>query len=321
MAAPFQYSLVGKFSHGYPTMTRLRAKFAALGLLMKDFKIGVLDNKHVWIRLFDSNDYTRIWLKQMWYFDGFPMRVLKWTPDFDPKEESPIMPIWVKILGLKPHWFHRQFLYHVASLIGKPLKLDESTTVIDNPTVARICIEINVLDRLQQDIPVQVEGKMCYLKLQYEGIPQYCSICRHRGHTISSCLASMEKTVSAENSVGLEDLTAPIWLEKGDLRGEGWNVNGEKNNLEKNQNMVDENESQEDEDNVGNKEREDKSPDRGGFNTENGGEKFGDQHDNNMELVSFLEEIRNLMYLGNNIQVPDREEDINYQENEEEPWT
>ncbi|KAG8388226.1 hypothetical protein BUALT_Bualt02G0103600 [Buddleja alternifolia] len=213
MAAPFQYSLVGKFSHGYPTMTRLRAKFAALGLL-KDFKIGVLDNKHVWIRLFDSNDYTRIWLKQTWYFDGFPMRVLKWTPDFDPKEESPIMPIWVKILGLKPHWFHRQFLYHVASLIGKPLKLDESTTVIDNPIVARICIEINVLDRLQQDIPVQVEGKMCYLKLQYEGIPQYCSRCRHRGHTISSCLASMEKTVSAENSVGLEDLTAPIWREK-----------------------------------------------------------------------------------------------------------
>ncbi|KAG8387405.1 hypothetical protein BUALT_Bualt02G0018100 [Buddleja alternifolia] len=50
MAAPFQYSLVGKFSHGYPTMTRLRAKFAALGL-NKGFKIGVLDHKHVCIRL------------------------------------------------------------------------------------------------------------------------------------------------------------------------------------------------------------------------------------------------------------------------------
>ncbi|KAG8371743.1 hypothetical protein BUALT_Bualt13G0119800 [Buddleja alternifolia] len=204
-------------------MTRLRAKFAALRLL-KGFKVGVLDNKHVWIRLFDSNDYIRIWLKQTWYFDGFPMRVLKWMPDFDPKEKSPIVPIWVKILGFKPHWFHLQFLYHVASLIGKPLKLDESTTVIDNPTVARICIEINILDRLQQDIPV----------IQ-----------------LSSRLASMEKTVSAENSVGLEDLTAPIWHEKGDLCG--------------------------------------------GFNTENGGEKTGDQHDNNMELVSFLEESRNLM--------------------------
>ncbi|KAG8362639.1 hypothetical protein BUALT_BualtUnG0055700 [Buddleja alternifolia] len=126
MAAPHQYSLVGKFSHGYPSMIRLRAKFAALGL-KNGFKIGVLDHKHVWIRLFDANDYARVWMKQTWYFDSFLMRVMKWTHDFDPNEGSPIMPIWIKVLGLRPHWFHKQFLYHVASLIGKPLKLDEAT--------------------------------------------------------------------------------------------------------------------------------------------------------------------------------------------------
>ncbi|KAG8385902.1 hypothetical protein BUALT_Bualt03G0093400 [Buddleja alternifolia] len=141
MAAPYQYALIGKFSHGYPTMTRLRAKFAALGLI-KGFKIGVLDNKH-------------------------------WTPDFDPNEESHIMPIWIKVLGLKPHWFHRQFLFHVASIIGKPLKLDEATSEIENPAVARICVEINVMEKLQSEIPVQVEGKTSLLRIQYEGIPEY----------------------------------------------------------------------------------------------------------------------------------------------------
>ncbi|KAG8371145.1 hypothetical protein BUALT_Bualt13G0056300 [Buddleja alternifolia] len=161
MAAPYQCSPVGIFSHGYPTMTRLRAKFAALGLL-KGFKIGVLDNKHVWIRLFDPNDYARVWMKQTWYFDGFPMRVLKWTSNFDPKKESPIMPIWIKVFGLRPHWFHRQFLYHVASLIGKPLKLDEATTKIENPVVARICAEINVLDKFLPDIPIQIDGDILW---------------------------------------------------------------------------------------------------------------------------------------------------------------
>ncbi|KAG8363950.1 hypothetical protein BUALT_Bualt19G0075600 [Buddleja alternifolia] len=165
MSAPFQYALVGKFSHGYPTMTRLRAKFAALGL-NKSFKIGVLNQKHVWIRLFDPNDYARIWMKQTWYFDGFPMRVLKWTADFDPTQESLIMPIWIKIFGLKPHWFHRKFLYHVASLIGKPLKLDEATTKIDNPVVARICVEINVLDKLISDIPIQIDGQTRFWDLR-----------------------------------------------------------------------------------------------------------------------------------------------------------
>ncbi|KAG8372114.1 hypothetical protein BUALT_Bualt12G0032800 [Buddleja alternifolia] len=186
MAAPFQYSLVGKFSHGYPTMSRLRAKFAALGL-NKGFKIGVLDHKHVWIRLFDPNDYARVWMKQTWYFDGFPMRVLKWTSNFDPKEESPIMPVWVKVFGLRPHWFHRQFLYHVASLIGKPLKLDEATTEIENPMFARMCVEINVLDRLLPDVPIQIDGKTQYFKVTYEGIPDYCKIYRHRGHSMTAC--------------------------------------------------------------------------------------------------------------------------------------
>ncbi|KAG8380645.1 hypothetical protein BUALT_Bualt06G0037300 [Buddleja alternifolia] len=191
MAEPYQYSLVGKFSYGNPTMTRLRAIFMKLGL-NKGFKIGVLDHKHIWIRLFDLNDYARVWMKQTWYLDGYPMRVLKWTSEFDPAEESSIMPIWIKIFGLRPHWFHRQFLYHVASFVGKPLKLDEATTEIDNPVVARICVEINVLEKLQHDVQVQINGKIQLLKIKYEGIPDYCRICRHRGHTMAACYANAD---------------------------------------------------------------------------------------------------------------------------------
>ncbi|KAG8383212.1 hypothetical protein BUALT_Bualt05G0161000 [Buddleja alternifolia] len=221
MAAPYQYSLVGIFSHGYPTMTRLRAKITALGLF-KGFKIGVLDQKHVWIRLFDPNDYARIWLKQTWYFDGFPMRVLKWTSEFDPNEESPIMPIWIKVFGLKPHWFHRQFLFHVASLIGKPLKLDEATTEIDNPSVARICVEVNVIKKLQSEIPIQVEENTRFLKIQYEGIPEYCKICRHRGHSLVACMVQKENTeVDAGIKQSEDNVTKTgelFWKEKEDLR-------------------------------------------------------------------------------------------------------
>ncbi|KAG8363015.1 hypothetical protein BUALT_BualtUnG0013700 [Buddleja alternifolia] len=168
MEAPFQYELVCKFSHGYRTMQRLRTKFEAMGL-NKGFKIGVLDHNHVWIRLFDPNDYARVWMKQTLYFDSFPMRVLKWTSDFNPNEESPIMPIWIKVFGLRPHWFHRQFLYHIASLVGKPLKLDEATMDIANPMVARMCVQINVLEKLQPDIPIHINGKTFFFKLQGAG--------------------------------------------------------------------------------------------------------------------------------------------------------
>ncbi|KAG8388220.1 hypothetical protein BUALT_Bualt02G0103000 [Buddleja alternifolia] len=160
MAAPYQYSLIGKFSHGYSTMTRLRAKFAALGLL-KGFKIGVL--------------------------------VLKWTLDFDPNEESPIMPIWIKVLGLKPHWFHKQFLFHVSSIIGKPFKPDEATTEIENHAVARICVEINVIEKLQKEIPVQ---------RTYHG----------------SMLGAKKKNKENEDTTWNQDINVEqVWREKGNL--------------------------------------------------------------------------------------------------------
>ncbi|KAG8377333.1 hypothetical protein BUALT_Bualt08G0022300 [Buddleja alternifolia] len=191
MAAPFQYALVGKFSHGYPTMQRLRLKLEVMGLL-KGFKIRVLDHKHVWIRLYDPNDYARVWMKQTCYFDGFPMRVLKWTSEFNPNEESSLMPIWIKVFGLRPHWFHRNFLYHIVSLIGKPLKLDEATMDIANPMVARMCMEVNVLEKLQPDIPIQINGKTMFFKVKYEGIPQYCKLCHHRGHMMAACYLRKE---------------------------------------------------------------------------------------------------------------------------------
>ncbi|KAG8386791.1 hypothetical protein BUALT_Bualt03G0185600 [Buddleja alternifolia] len=122
--------------------------------------------KKAFIHGVDSN------MKQTWYFDGFPMRVLKWTSEFNLNEESPIMPIWIKVFGLRPHWFHHNFLYHIASLIGKSLKLDKATTGITNPMVAlkldeamtdianpmvaRMCVEVNVLEKLQPDIPIQI---------------------------------------------------------------------------------------------------------------------------------------------------------------------
>ncbi|KAG8388123.1 hypothetical protein BUALT_Bualt02G0093000 [Buddleja alternifolia] len=101
--------------------------------------------KKAFIHGMDSNVIATsavVWMKQTWCFDGSPMRVLKWTSEFDPNEELPIMPIWIKVFGLRPHWFHHQLLYHIASLIGKPLELDDATTEIANPTVARICVEI-----------------------------------------------------------------------------------------------------------------------------------------------------------------------------------
>ncbi|KAG8383666.1 hypothetical protein BUALT_Bualt04G0037600 [Buddleja alternifolia] len=108
-----------------------------------------------------------------------------------------------------------------------------------NPMVARMCVEINVLEKLQPDIPIQINGKTFFFKVQYEGIPQYCKICRHRGHAMSACYLRKEnneddsKKKSTEKVANVEDLREKLNKKRGagTLKNESKEDDGQ--NLEK----------------------------------------------------------------------------------------
>ena len=89
---PFQHTLVGKFSKGRPNMEALRREFKAVGF-KGEYSIGLLDPCHVLLRFAGEEEYLRCWLRGIWHFQGFPMRVLKWTPLFSIEVESPVVPI------------------------------------------------------------------------------------------------------------------------------------------------------------------------------------------------------------------------------------
>ncbi|GAA0138426.1 hypothetical protein LIER_34931 [Lithospermum erythrorhizon] len=36
-------------------------------------------------------DYTRLWVRLVWFVKTFPMRMFNWDPDFTPTKESPMM--------------------------------------------------------------------------------------------------------------------------------------------------------------------------------------------------------------------------------------
>ncbi|KAK4416995.1 hypothetical protein Salat_2525000 [Sesamum alatum] len=78
-----KFALIGKFSHGLPNLNFLRQRIVKLGL-RGSVNVGPLNFKHVLIMLSNEEDYSRIWLRGEWSFDGFPMRIFKWTADFRP---------------------------------------------------------------------------------------------------------------------------------------------------------------------------------------------------------------------------------------------
>lgn len=84
VANPFRYMLVGKFSHGRPTMVVSRAAFTKLGL-KGDVSLGHFDSKHMLIHLHLEGDFNRIWMREIWHIGSFPVRILSGRPTSDRK--------------------------------------------------------------------------------------------------------------------------------------------------------------------------------------------------------------------------------------------
>ncbi|KAL2469431.1 Uncharacterized protein Adt_37567 [Abeliophyllum distichum] len=71
LAEPFKFTLVGKFSHRKPSMVEVRNSFQKFGFT-GEFKIGLIDFKHILIHLTHEDDYSRLFLKPLWFIMGCP---------------------------------------------------------------------------------------------------------------------------------------------------------------------------------------------------------------------------------------------------------
>ncbi|KAL2225812.1 UNVERIFIED_CONTAM: hypothetical protein Sindi_1939900 [Sesamum indicum] len=186
LAAPFRFALVGKFSHGAPSYSMLHKLIAGTGIQNK-FTVSMLNNRHVLISLSCEADYTRLWLRRIWYIQGYPMRIFKWTPTFTPSKESSIVSVWVSFPELPAHLFRKEVLFTVASMIGTPLQIDDATLNQSKLSKARACIELDLLKPRLEDFQIQICGATIVQRIEYEDIPHYCSLCKHVGHRDSDC--------------------------------------------------------------------------------------------------------------------------------------
>ena len=66
MVESFKPGLFGMFSFGPPS-----------GDVLEKVFISLLDNRHVFIKLSSEEDYSRIWVRQTWYFRNHGTRIFK----------------------------------------------------------------------------------------------------------------------------------------------------------------------------------------------------------------------------------------------------
>ncbi|KAL0311722.1 UNVERIFIED_CONTAM: hypothetical protein Sradi_5571500 [Sesamum radiatum] len=186
LAADFRYALVGKFSHGSPPYSLLHRLLSNLGI-KGAFTVSLINNKHALINLTNESDYSRLWMRRIWYLKGFPMRVFKWSPTFTPDQESSVVPIWVSFPDLPAHLFCKDALHTIATFVGTPLQIADSTFSRSMLSRARVCTEIDLLKPLVKELDLQINGRTFVQKVEFEQVPQYCSLCKHVGHHDLEC--------------------------------------------------------------------------------------------------------------------------------------
>ncbi|CAH9072374.1 unnamed protein product [Cuscuta epithymum] len=186
LAERHKNTLIGYFYRGRPSLENIRKAFEIIGF-KGSFHLGVMERKHIVIRFDAEEDYFRCWNRQSWTIQGYVMRVTKWTPDFRPNVESPVVPVWISFEGLPLHLQDKRALFDIAGLLGNPLKIDAATANLSRPSVARVCVEIDVTKDMPSKVWINC-GSLGFMQpVIYEQRPEYCSHCLHLGHSFGNC--------------------------------------------------------------------------------------------------------------------------------------
>ncbi|KAL6578125.1 hypothetical protein OROMI_010453 [Orobanche minor] len=185
VSAVYKNALIGKFSFGKPD------NFAIANCLFNNgfgkCKVQFLNFKHVLISLQNEDSYTRLWLKREFNVLGYPMRLFKWDPFFDFKQEPALVPIWVKIMALPLQWFNQGALQTIGALMGTFLKADPMTINRSRLDHARICVEINLKNTPPNSVGISCGTIFNEFGVEYEKLPSFCHHCNHIGHSIDAC--------------------------------------------------------------------------------------------------------------------------------------
>ncbi|KAI0492030.1 hypothetical protein KFK09_026295 [Dendrobium nobile] len=199
IASPFRFTLVGKFGLRRPNLDAIRSFFGNLKL-SGFYSVGLLDSKHIAIQLSNDLDYSRVFSRRSYFIFNCQMRILKWTPFFDVKEESSIVPIWISFPNLRLHFFNSKVLHALGAIFGRPLQTDQATASRTRPSVARVLVEVDITVKHAKEVWVGSKSFGYLQKVEFEKVPDFCSHCKAHGHAISDCFKLHPELKKASNN-------------------------------------------------------------------------------------------------------------------------
>lgn len=126
----------------------------------------------------------------------------RWKPEFDPTMENIlIMAVWVmRLPGLPVEYFRVDVLKLILERVGKTLKLDRTTTVMERGKFARASVEIDLKEPLVSMVWVQKRLQ----RVEYEALHVICIDCGAVGHRANGCPNELSNNKPPQNTEEME---------------------------------------------------------------------------------------------------------------------
>ncbi|XP_020705604.1 uncharacterized protein LOC110116403 [Dendrobium catenatum] len=112
----------------------------------------------------------------------------RWTPEFSSSSMKGLSsPIWIRMPHLPLQSWDEYNIARIASRVGTPLMLDGNLFHWGRREFTRVCVRINLDQKLPVGVWVDSMGGRFFQKLEYERISSLCFDCGKIGHEKGEC--------------------------------------------------------------------------------------------------------------------------------------
>ena len=94
--------------------------------------------------------------------------------------------VWVRFINLPHEYWEKQTLFEIASGLGTPLTIDETTQNRQFGLFARVLIHVDLSEELFESVVVERDDRALSILVQYEKHSLYCAHCRMLGHSVQT---------------------------------------------------------------------------------------------------------------------------------------
>ncbi|XP_028549387.1 uncharacterized protein LOC114579333 [Dendrobium catenatum] len=123
-----------------------------------------------------------------WFIGGNLVGLDRWTTNFSPASmEGLSSPVWIRLPNFPLQYWDECNIARIATKIGTPLWIDALTANWGRREYARVCVRMNMANKLQVGVWVKGWNGRFYQKVEYEGIGIMCFGCGKIGHRRDHC--------------------------------------------------------------------------------------------------------------------------------------